>query len=67
MTRYLKFVVAVVGAAVAAALTQFPDNTVVQQWGPMVTTILVAIGVYWVPNSPLMPPPTVTPKPTEGT
>ena len=56
MTKYLKFIVAVVGSVVAALLTQFPTNTAVQQWGPIVATIAVAIGVYFVPNTPPAPP-----------
>ena len=61
MTKYLKFIVAVVGSVVAALLTQFPTNTAVQQWGPIVATIAVAIGVYFVPNTPPATPATPGP------
>lgn len=47
---YLKFVVAIIGAVVTTALTQYPDNHAVQTWGPIVTSILTAAGVYATPN-----------------
>jgi hypothetical protein len=47
---YLKFVVAIFGAVVTTALVQFPDNSTVQTWGPIVVTVLTALGVYAVPN-----------------
>jgi hypothetical protein len=53
MTRvlpYLKFGVAIFGAVVSTALVQFPDNRSVQTWGPIVASIVTALGVYAVPN-----------------
>jgi hypothetical protein len=50
--KYAKAIVAVAGAVLVAITTQFPDNSVVQQWGPIVTSLLTAVSVYVVPNAP---------------
>lgn len=47
---YLKFVVAVVGAIATTALTQYPDSHAVQTWGPVVASVVTALGVYATPN-----------------
>ena len=47
---YLKFGVAIAGAVVTTALTQYPDNHSVQTWGPIAASIVTALGVYTVPN-----------------
>lgn len=46
MEKYNKFIIALVGAAVAAASVLFSDA----EWLPIVVSFLTAIGVYQVPN-----------------
>ena len=53
---YLKAVVAVLSAVLVTVLTQFPENTGVQQWGPIVAALLGAVAVYFVPNAPVTEP-----------
>lgn len=52
LSRYLKFIVAVIGAALTAAATAFPDSTWLDTWGPIISAVLTAAAVYAVPNSP---------------
>lgn len=52
VTRYLKFIVAVIGAALTAATTAFPDASWLNTWGPIISAVLTAVAVYAVPNSP---------------
>lgn len=47
---YAKAIIAIVGAAVTTGLVQFPDNHTVQQWGPILASIVTALSVYVVPN-----------------
>ena len=51
MQRYLKAIVAIAGAVLTTVLVQFPDSSVVQQWGPIVAALITAVGVYVVPNA----------------
>ena len=51
MQRYLKAIVAIAGAVLTTVLAQFPDSSVVQQWGPIVAALITAVGVYVVPNA----------------
>lgn len=46
MQKYNKFLVALVGAAVAAASVLFTDT----EWLPPVVSLLTALGVYQAPN-----------------
>ncbi len=52
MSQYAKSIVAVLGAVITAVLAAFPENTDVQQWGPIVSAFLTAVSVYLVPNTP---------------
>ena len=63
MTRYLKAAVAVLSAVLVTVLAQFPENSGVQQWGPIVAAVLGAIAVYAVPNTPTVEPAPVAPLP----
>lgn len=47
---YAKFLVAVLGGTLTAVTQAFPDNTAVNDWGPLVLSVLTAIAVYGVPN-----------------
>jgi len=49
---YAKAVVAILGAVLTTVMTQFPENTDVQTWGPIVASFLTALAVYLVPNTP---------------
>ena len=51
MQRYLKAIVAIAGAVLTTVLAQFPDSSVVQQWGPIAAAFLTAVSVYFVPNA----------------
>jgi hypothetical protein len=48
MNRYLKAIVAVIGAGVTVAQTVWPGN----HWQVVVTSSITAILVYLVPNTP---------------
>lgn len=50
MKPYAKTIVAIAGAVLTTVLTQFPDNSDLQHWGPIVASLLTAISVYYVPN-----------------
>ena len=45
-SKYRKFFVALLGAAVQVVVQQFPD----QEWVQVIVAVLTAIGVYQVPN-----------------
>lgn len=51
LNPYLKFVVAVLGAAAAAMQTEWPSA----RWSAVVTAFITAILVYFVPNIPSPP------------
>jgi len=51
MREYAKAIVAILGAVLTTVLVQFPDNSDVQTWGPIVATFLTAIAVYATPNT----------------
>ena len=52
MKAYAKAIVAIAGAVLTTVLVQFPDNSDVQTWGPIVSSLLTAIAVYATPNTP---------------
>jgi peptidoglycan/LPS O-acetylase OafA/YrhL len=52
MTKYLKAIVAVLGAVLTTVLATFPDNPDVQHWGAIISSFLTAILVYFLPNTP---------------
>jgi uncharacterized membrane protein YfcA len=47
---YAKAIVAIVGAVLTTVLVQFPDSELLQEWGPIVASLLTAISVYMIPN-----------------
>lgn len=49
-SKYDKTVVAVVGAAVTWAVSNYAGNADVQQWLGLATAVLTALGVYVQPN-----------------
>jgi len=51
MKEYAKAIVAIAGAVLTTVLVQFPDNSDVQTWGPIVSSLLTAIAVYATPNT----------------
>jgi hypothetical protein len=53
IAAYAKFIVAVVGAGITAALTFAAPGTPVFEWLTIGSAVLTAIGVYFVPNAPL--------------
>lgn len=53
---YLKFVVAIVGAAVTTALTLTTIEAPEYKWLMIASSILTAIAVYAVPNKPAVTP-----------
>lgn len=50
--KYAKFVVAIVGSAVTAALAIFPPGTSAYNALTILSAALTAAGVYLVPNKP---------------
>ena len=53
VAAYAKFIVAVVGAGISAALTFAAPDTPEFKWLTIGAAVLTAVGVYFVPNSPL--------------
>lgn len=52
MSKYSKFIVAAIGAALTWAIAKYPDNRDVQDWLSLATAVLTALGVYTVRNEP---------------
>lgn len=51
LSPYLKFIVAILGTVLTGLATYFGHT----QWFPIVTSVVAAISVYLVPNSPAIP------------
>lgn len=50
ITKYDKAIIAVIGAAVTWAVSNYAGNADVQHWLGLTTAILTALGVYAQPN-----------------
>ena len=53
IAAYAKFIVAVVGAGVTSALGFVSQGTPAFMWLTIASSVLTAIGVYFVPNASL--------------
>jgi hypothetical protein len=51
LSKYSKTVVAVVGAALTWALSNYATNASVSHWLSLVVAVLTAVGVYQVKNT----------------
>lgn len=52
MSRYAKFIVAIVGSIAGWAATYFPDDPGVQMWVGLAVAVSTAVGVWATPNQP---------------
>lgn len=52
MSRYAKFLIAIVGVLVTWATGEWPDDEQVRRYGSLLTALTTAVGVYLVPNRP---------------
>lgn len=52
MSRYAKFIVAIVGSIAGWAATYFPDDPSVQMWVGLAVAVSTAVGVWATPNQP---------------
>lgn len=52
ISRYLKAVVAIVGAVATWATAYFPGDAEVAKWVGLALALVTAISVYAVPNTP---------------
>lgn len=59
--RYMKFIVAIIGALITTALTLWTDGDV-QKWLIIANAGITAIGVYQIPNSTRTPAPELSVK-----
>lgn len=52
MSRYSKFLVAIVGAIATWASTYYPDDPNVSKWVGLALALATCVSVYAVPNTP---------------